>query len=61
MGNFAPITIEQYQDLLIRLVATHDNLVAAESAGDRAVAEKLRTGLHRLMERAREVTRDGGA
>lgn len=57
----APITIEQYQDLLLRLVATHDNLVAAEAAGDPAAAEKLRAGLRRLMERAREVTRDAGA
>jgi hypothetical protein len=57
----APFTLQHYQDLLTRLVATHDNLAAAESAGDRAAAEKLRDGLRRLMERAREITRDGGA
>jgi hypothetical protein len=56
-----PVTIEQYQDLLTRLVATHDNLAAAETSGDGAAAEKLRAGLRRLMERAREVTREGGA
>jgi hypothetical protein len=57
----APVTIDQYQDLLTRLVATHDNLADAEAAGDRAAAEKLRAGLRRLVELAREVTRDGGA
>jgi len=59
--RYAPVTIEQYQDLLTRLVATHENLAAAEASGDRAAAEKLRAGLQRLMERAREVTQDGGA
>jgi hypothetical protein len=57
----APVTIEQYQDLLTRLVATHDNLAAAEASGDGAAADKLRAGLRRLMERAREVARDGAA
>ncbi len=53
-----PLTIEQYRDLLLRLVATWDNLVAAEGASDRAAAEKLRTGLRRIMERAREAARE---
>ncbi len=57
----APVTIDLYQDLLMRLVATHDNLAHAEAAGDRAGADKLRKGLRRLIELAREVTRDGGA
>jgi hypothetical protein len=56
----APITIEQYRDLLLRLVATHDNLAHAEASGDRDGAEKLRAGLRRLVERAREVTGDSG-
>ncbi len=51
-----PLTIEQYKDLLARMVATYDNLVAAEKGGDRALVEKLRTGLGRIMERAREAT-----
>lgn len=53
-----PVTLEQYRDLLERMVATWDNLVAAEGAGDRAAADKLRAGLRRIMERAREVTRE---
>ena len=53
-----PITLEQTRDLLERMVATWDNLVAAEKAGDRAAVEKLREGLRRIMERAREATRE---
>ncbi len=53
----SPLSIQNYKDLLTRLVATWDNLSAAESAGDRAAAEKLRAGLRQLMERARDATR----
>ncbi|HSN13050.1 MAG TPA: hypothetical protein VLT61_00360 [Anaeromyxobacteraceae bacterium] len=53
-----PLTLEQTRDLLERMVATWDNLVAAEKAGDRAAVEKLREGLRRIMERAREATRE---
>jgi ElaB/YqjD/DUF883 family membrane-anchored ribosome-binding protein len=51
------LTIQQYKDLLERMVATWDNLLAAEGTGDRASVEKLRSGLRRIMERAREATR----
>jgi hypothetical protein len=54
----APMTIPQYKDLLTRLVATYDNLVAAEAAGDAANADKLRRGLRRLLDRAREAGAD---
>jgi len=53
-----PMTIPQYKDLLTRIVATYDNLAAAETAGDGAAVEKLRTGFRRLLERAREATGD---
>ncbi|HEX9050920.1 MAG TPA: hypothetical protein VF841_10345 [Anaeromyxobacter sp.] len=52
------LTIPQYKDLLTRLVATYDNLVAAEAARDTANAEKLRSGFRRLLERAREAGAD---
>ena len=39
-----PLTIPQYKDLLTRIVATCDNLAAAEAAGDAAAVEKLRAG-----------------
>jgi hypothetical protein len=51
-----PMTIPQYKDLLTRIVATYDNLAAAEAAGDGPAAEKLRAGFRRLLERAREAT-----
>jgi hypothetical protein len=53
-----PMTIPQYKDLLTRLVATYDNLVAAERAGDSANVDKLRGGFQRLLERAREAGAD---
>ena len=53
-----PLTIPQYKDLLTRLVATYDNLVAAEAKGDATNVEKLRGGFHRLLERAREAGAD---
>lgn len=53
-----PLTIPQYKDLLTRIVATFDNLVAAEAAGDAANVEKLRGGFRRLLERAREAGAD---
>ncbi len=53
-----PLTIPQYKDLLTRLVATYDNLVAAEASGDAANLVKLRAGLKRLLERAREAGAD---
>jgi hypothetical protein len=53
-----PLTIPQYKDLLTRIVATHENLVAAEAAGDAANVEKLRSGFRRLLERAREAGAD---
>lgn len=53
-----PMTIPQYKDLLTRLVATHENLTAAEAAGDAANVEKLRAGFRRLLERAREAGAD---
>lgn len=53
-----PLTIPQYKDLLTRIVATYDNLVAAEAAGDGANVEKLRAGFRRLLERAREAGAD---
>lgn len=52
------LDVQQYRDLLERLVATWDNLLAAEGAGDRAAADRLRSGLRQLMERARDATRD---
>ncbi len=55
MANSVPLTIHHYKDLLARLVATWDNLAAAERAGDHAAAEKLRTGFRQLMERVREA------
>ncbi len=57
MANPEPLSIQHYKDLLVRLVATYDNLSAAESAGDRAAAEKLRAGFRKLIERARDATR----
>jgi hypothetical protein len=57
MSTAPPLTIQHYKDLLARIVATHDNLVAAEQSGDRAGAEKLRAGLRQLVERARDATR----
>jgi hypothetical protein len=53
-----PMTIPQYKDLLTRIVATWDNLAAAEKTGDAPNAEKLRGGLLRLLERAREAGAD---
>ncbi len=53
-----PMTIPQYKDLLMRLVATWENLVAAEAAGDAANVEKLRGGFRRLLDRAREAGAD---
>lgn len=53
-----PLTIPQYKDLLTRIVATCDNLAAAEAAGDAASVEKLRAGFRRLLERAREAGAD---
>ena len=53
-----PLTIPQYKDLLTRIVATYDNLAAAEAAGNGATVEKLRAGFRRLLERAREATGD---
>jgi hypothetical protein len=53
-----PMTIPQYKDLLTRLVATYENLVAAEKAGDAASVDKLRSGFQRLLERAREAGAD---
>ncbi len=53
-----PLSIPQYKDLLMRLVATWENLVAAEAAGDAANVEKLRSGFRRLLERAREAGAD---
>lgn len=58
MARLPPLTIAQYKDLLTRIVATWDNLAAAEAAGDAANAEKLRSGLRRLVERAREAGAD---
>ncbi len=58
MTTRIPLTIPQYKDLLTRLVATYDNLVAAEAAGDAASLEKLRSGFRRLLERAREAGAD---
>jgi hypothetical protein len=52
------MTIPQYKDLLMRLVATWENLVAAETAGDAANVEKLRGGFRRLVDRAREAGDD---
>jgi hypothetical protein len=52
------MTIPQYKDLLMRLVATWENLVAAEAAGDAPNVEKLRGGFRRLLERAREAGAD---
>ncbi len=57
MVKSAPLTISDYKDLLTRMVAIYDNLAAAEAARDDAAIEKLRAGLSRLMERAREATR----
>ena len=57
MTSSAPLTIQHYKDLLTRLVATYDNLAAAERAGDNAAAEKLRAGFRQLMERVRDATR----
>lgn len=57
MTSSAPLTIQHYKDLLTRLVATYDNLAAAERAGDDAAAEKLRAGFRHLMERVRDATR----
>ena len=53
-----PLSIPQYKDLLTRIVATYDNLVAAEVAGDATTVEKLRGGFRRLLERAREAGAD---
>jgi hypothetical protein len=53
----APLTIQQYKDLLLRIVATHDNLLATERAGDPAAVEKLRAGFRQLVERARDAAR----
>jgi hypothetical protein len=53
----APLTIQQYKDLLLRIVATHDNLLATERAGDPAGVEKLRAGFRQLVERARDAAR----
>lgn len=53
-----PLTIPQYKDLLNRIVATWDNLLAAEAKGDLGNAEKLRAGFRRLLERAREAGAD---
>ncbi len=58
MTTRIPLTIPQDKDLLTRLVATFDNLVAAEAAGDAANLEKLRSGFRRLLERAREAGAD---
>ncbi len=58
MTRIPPLTIPQYKDLLTRIVATYENLVAAESAGDAANLEKLRVGFRRLLERAREAGAD---
>lgn len=58
MADQGPLTIPHYKDLLARLVATSDNLAAAEDAGDHASATKLRAGLRRLIERARDAARD---
>jgi hypothetical protein len=58
MTTRIPFSIPQYKDLLTRLVATYDNLVAAETAGDAANLEKLRSGFRRLLERAREAGAD---
>jgi hypothetical protein len=58
MTTRIPLTIPQYKDLLTRLVATYDNLVAAEAARDAANLEKLRSGFQRLLERAREAGAD---
>lgn len=55
MSTPAPLTIQHYKDLLTRLVATWDNLLAAERAGDGPAAEQLRAGLRRLLERARDA------
>jgi hypothetical protein len=57
MPSSAPLTIQQYKDLLLRLVATHDNLLATERAGDAAGCEKLRAGFQKLVERARDAAR----
>ena len=57
MTSSAPLTIQHYKDLLTRLVATYDNLAAAERAGDDDAADKLRAGFRHLMERARDATR----
>ncbi len=53
-----PMTIPQSKDLLMRLVATWENLVAAEAAGDAPNVEKLRGGFRRLLDRAREAGAD---
>ncbi len=58
MARNVPLTIPQYKDLLTRLVATYDNLVAAEAKGDADGVEKLRGGFRRLLERAREAGAD---
>lgn len=52
------MTISQYKDLLTRIVATYDNLAAAEKSGDAPNAEKLRGGFRRLLESAREAGTD---
>lgn len=58
MARIPPLSIPQYKDLLTRIVATYDNLTAAEAAGDASNVDKLRSGLRRLLERAREAGAD---